>query len=98
MFENLGNSNHIPKFEILGCDKLLLGIKDWIKVDMWNIKKVLESQRNTHNKFEVQANSESRSLTLSPTRSPGLPCLQIEVQDASDLCLDDLQMHRKIRR
>jgi hypothetical protein len=31
------------------------------------IKKVLESQGNTHNMVDVQANSESRGLTLSPT-------------------------------
>jgi hypothetical protein len=37
--------------------------------DMWDIKKVLESQENTHNKVEVQPNSESRSLTLNPTSS-----------------------------
>jgi hypothetical protein len=36
--------------------------------DGWNIKKVLEIQGNTHNKVEVQVNSESRSPTLSPTR------------------------------
>jgi hypothetical protein len=53
--------------------------------DMWDIKKVLEVQGNMHNTEEVQANSESRSLTLSPTRSPGSPCLQIYIQDASDL-------------
>jgi hypothetical protein len=53
--------------------------------NMWDIKKLLESQRNTHNMVEVQANSESRSLTLSPTQSLGPPCLQIDVQDASDL-------------
>jgi hypothetical protein len=45
--------------------------------DMWDIKRVLESQENTHNKVEVRDNSESRSLTASPTRSPGQPCLQI---------------------
>jgi hypothetical protein len=39
--------------------------------DMWDIKRVLESQGSTHNKVEVQSNSESTSLTLSPTRSPG---------------------------
>jgi hypothetical protein len=43
--------------------------------DMWDIKKVLEIQGNTHNKVEVQANSESRGLTLSPIWSPGAPCL-----------------------
>jgi hypothetical protein len=53
--------------------------------NMRDITKVLESQGNTHNKVEVQANSESRSLTLSSTRSLGPPCLQIDVQDVSDL-------------
>jgi hypothetical protein len=60
--------------------------------DMWDIKRVLESQRNMHNKVQVQSNSEQvqsnsefRSLILSPTRSPGSPYLQIDVQDASDL-------------
>jgi hypothetical protein len=42
-------------------------------------------QGNTHNKVEVQSNSVSRSLTSSPTQSPRPPCLQIDVQDASDL-------------
>jgi hypothetical protein len=42
-------------------------------------------QGNTHNMVEVQANSESRSLTSSPTQSLGPLCLQIDVQDASDL-------------
>jgi phage gp29-like protein len=53
--------------------------------NMWDIKKVMESQGNMHNMVEVQANSESRSLTSTPTRSLGLPYLQIDVQDASDL-------------
>jgi hypothetical protein len=53
--------------------------------NMWDIKKVLESQENTHNMVEVQSNSESRSLTSSPTQSPGPPYLQIDVQDVSDL-------------
>jgi hypothetical protein len=54
---------------------LLLGIKERIMKDMWDIEKVLEIQGNTHNKVEFQANSESKSLTLSPTRSPGPPFL-----------------------
>jgi hypothetical protein len=37
--------------------------------NMWDIKKVLERQGNTHNIVEVQANSESRNLTSSPTWS-----------------------------
>jgi hypothetical protein len=52
---------------------------------MWDIKKVLESQENTHNMVEVQANSKSRSRTPSPTRSSGPLYLQIDVQDASNL-------------
>jgi hypothetical protein len=52
---------------------------------MWDIKRVPEIQENTHNKVEVQANSESWSLTLSPTQSPGPPCFQINVLDASGL-------------
>jgi hypothetical protein len=53
--------------------------------DMWDIKRVLESQGNMHNKMEVQANLESRSLTSSPTQSLEPPHLQIDVQDVSDL-------------
>jgi hypothetical protein len=54
--------------------------------DMWDIKRVLESQENMHNKVVVQqANSESRSLTSSPTQSAGPLCLQIDVQDAFNL-------------
>jgi hypothetical protein len=54
-------------------------------VEMWDIKKVLEIHKNMHNKVEVQANSESKSLTSSPTQSLGPPCLQIDVQHVSDL-------------
>jgi hypothetical protein len=53
--------------------------------NLWDIKKVMEIQGNTHNKVEFQANSVSRSLTSSPTQCPGLPCLQIDAQDAFDL-------------
>jgi hypothetical protein len=53
--------------------------------DMSDLKRLLESPGNTPNKVESQPNLELRCLTLSPTRSPGLPCLQIDVQDASDL-------------
>jgi hypothetical protein len=59
--------------------------QEWIMEDMWDIKKVLEIQGNTHNKVEVQAISKSRSLTSSPTQSPGPPCLQIDVPDVSNL-------------
>jgi hypothetical protein len=53
--------------------------------NMWDIKMVLESQGNMHNMVEVQANSESRSLTLSPTWSPGPPCVKIDIHDTSVL-------------
>jgi hypothetical protein len=39
-------------------------------------------QGEAHIKVEIQPNSEFQSLTLSPTRSPGPPQLQIDVQDA----------------
>jgi hypothetical protein len=64
---------------------LLLRIKEWTLEDIWDIKRVMESQGDMHNKVEVQANLESRSLTSSPTRSTGSTCLQINVQDAFDL-------------
>jgi hypothetical protein len=53
--------------------------------NMQDNKKVLESQGNMHNMVEAQANSKSRSLTLSSTQSPGPPCLQIDMQHVSDL-------------
>jgi hypothetical protein len=53
--------------------------------NIWDINKMVESQGNTHNMVEVQADSESRNLTSSPTQSPRPPCLQIDVQDVSDL-------------
>jgi hypothetical protein len=53
--------------------------------DMWDIKKVLQIQGNTHNKVEVQANSESRSLTSSPAQSLGPSFLKIVIHYASDL-------------
>jgi hypothetical protein len=54
-------------------------------VDMLDIKKVLEIQENMHNKVGFLANLESRSLTSSPTQSLEPPCVQIDVQDASNL-------------
>jgi hypothetical protein len=51
--------------------------------DMWNIKRVLVSQGNTHNKVEIQSNSELRSLSMSSTPIPRSPCLQIDTQNTS---------------
>jgi hypothetical protein len=51
--------------------------------DKWNIKKVLESQGDMHKKVVNQSNPELPSL--SPTRSPGPPRIQIDVQIAYDL-------------
>jgi hypothetical protein len=53
--------------------------------DMRDIKRVLESLENTHNKVEIQSNSELQSPTSSPTQSLGPPCIQIDAQDVSDL-------------
>jgi hypothetical protein len=49
----------------------------------WNIKKVLESQGDVHEKVANQSNSELPSL--SPTRSLGPPRIQINIQIAYDL-------------
>jgi hypothetical protein len=48
-----------------------------------SIKKVLESQGDVHEKVANQSNSELPSS--SPTRSPGPPCIQIDVQIVYDL-------------
>jgi hypothetical protein len=52
--------------------------------DKRSIKKVLESQGDVHKKVANQSNSELPSL--SPTRSPGPPHIQIDVQIEYDLC------------
>jgi hypothetical protein len=48
-----------------------------------SIKKVLESQGDVHKKVANQSNSELPSS--SPTRSPGSPHIQIDVQIAYKL-------------
>jgi hypothetical protein len=47
-----------------------------------DIKRALERQGDAHIKVKIQSNSELQSLTSSPTRTSGLPQLQIDVQDA----------------
>jgi hypothetical protein len=51
--------------------------------DKQNIKKVLQSQVDVHEKVASQSNSELPSS--SPTRSSGPPRIQIDVQIADDL-------------
>jgi hypothetical protein len=51
--------------------------------DKQSIKKVLESQGDVHEKVANQSNSELPSSI--PTRSPGPPRIQIDVQIAYDL-------------
>jgi hypothetical protein len=51
--------------------------------DKWNIKKVLESQGDMHEKVANQSNSELPSS--SPTWSSGPPHIQIDIQIAYDL-------------
>jgi hypothetical protein len=53
--------------------------------DERDIKRVLERQGDAHIKVEIQSNSEFQSLTSSPTRNPGPPQLQINVQDAYEI-------------
>jgi hypothetical protein len=65
--------------------------------DKWNIKKVLESQGDMHEKVANQSNSELPSS--SPTRSPGPPRIQIDVHIAYDLrfgCSTYAQKYREI--
>jgi hypothetical protein len=51
--------------------------------DKRSIKNLLESQGDVHEKVANQSNSELASS--SPTRSPGPPHIQIDVQIAYDL-------------
>jgi hypothetical protein len=61
--------------------------------DKWSIKKVLESQGDVHEKVTNQSNSEM--LSSSPTRSPEPPRIQIDVQNAYDLCFGHSTYARK---
>jgi hypothetical protein len=49
--------------------------------DEWEIKRAQKRQADAHIKVEIKSNSEFQSLTSSPTRSPGSPQLQYDVQD-----------------
>jgi hypothetical protein len=66
--------------------------------NMQDIKKVLESQGNTHNMVEVQANSEFRSLTSSPTQSPGSLAFKLMYRMRPSSDLGDLHMYGNIKR
>jgi hypothetical protein len=63
--------------------------------DKWSIKKVLESQGDMHEKVVNQSNSELPSS--SPTRSPGPPCIQIDIQIAYDLHFGSSTYARKAK-
>jgi hypothetical protein len=52
--------------------------------DKCSIKKVLESQGDVHEKVVNQSDLEL--LSSSPSRSPGPPRIQIDIQIAYDLC------------
>jgi hypothetical protein len=63
--------------------------------DKHNIKKVLESQGDVHEKVVNQSNSELPSS--NPTRSTGPPRIQIDVQIAYDLCFGRSTYARKAK-
>jgi hypothetical protein len=63
--------------------------------DKRNIKKVLESQGDVHEKVVNQSNSELPSS--SPTRSPGPSRIQIDVQIAYDLRFGQSTYARKAK-
>jgi hypothetical protein len=60
-----------------------------------SFKNMLESQRDVHAKVANQTNSELQSS--SPTRSPGPPRIQIEVQIAYNLCFGRSTYARKAK-
>jgi hypothetical protein len=64
--------------------------------DKRSIKKVLESQGDVHEKVANQSNSELSSL--SPTRSPGPPHIQIDVQIPYDLLFGHSTYARKAKK
>jgi hypothetical protein len=63
--------------------------------DKRSIKKVLESQGYVHEKVVNQSNSELPSS--SPTRSPGSPFIQIDVQFTYDICFGRSTYARKAK-
>jgi hypothetical protein len=62
--------------------------------DKRSIKKVLESQGDVHKKVANQSNSELPSS--SPTRSPGPPRIQIDIQIAYNLRFGRSTYARKV--
>jgi hypothetical protein len=63
--------------------------------DKWSIKKVPGSQGDVHEKVVNQSNSKLPSS--GPTRSPGSPRIQIDVQIAYDLCFGHSTYARKAK-
>ena len=63
--------------------------------DKLSTKKVLESQGDVHEKVVNQSNS--KFLSSSPTRSPGPPRIQIDVQIAYDLHFGRSTYERKAK-
>jgi hypothetical protein len=61
--------------------------------DKRSIMKVLESQGDVHEKVVNQSNSELPSS--NPTRSPGPPHIQIDIQIAYNLCFERSTNARK---
>jgi hypothetical protein len=64
--------------------------------DKQNIKKVLESQGDVHEKVANQSNSEL--LSSSPTQSPGPLILKLTSRLHTTSILYVLHMHGKLRR
>jgi hypothetical protein len=62
--------------------------------DMWDIKWVLESPRNTYNKVESQYNSELWSLTSSPTQSSDHLAFRLMHRTRPTSDFGDIHMHR----
>jgi hypothetical protein len=81
----LCSSTNYFKNRLLPKDLIILRNHGDDKEDERDINRALERQGEVQIKLEIQSNSEFQSLTSSLTRSPGPPCLQIDVHDAYEI-------------
>jgi hypothetical protein len=80
---------------LLPSDLIIVRNNGYDEEDERDIKRVLESQGDAHIMVEIQSKSQFQSLTSTPTRSPGPPRLQIDVQDAYEIGLGHSTYSRK---
>jgi hypothetical protein len=91
----LCSSTNCFENQLLPSDLIIVRNNGYDEEDERDIKRVLESQGDAHIMVEIQSKSQFQSLTSSPTRSPGPPRLQIDVQDAYEIGLGHSTYSRK---